>query len=748
MTQHEVSEDEEPRIKSARTSEVSDRERREKDAAEIDGEMNDTETYEAVVDGGKVASEQFSALHHADWASNVSTWQEWGTFLLDCEEKLLRQSRIRNIDQKHISDYENMMMMFSRFLLLADSDCERCKVTTESRLFVSHLNREGGKFVQIVKGEFSCGEKEYQSSLKWFVRSIERLMEYLEEGPVPSRPGSSINKAREIEGLPDPFNNPISDAMRERVDRATQADPISTELFPAGLWSGPQENEKQVIIQDDHEWNVYAEFFHLPNYMIKGSGLVSCDHKNDLVLYNRPACKEQVKFILESVVKDGDKGFIFGQPGTGKSTTTFYVCCSLRHEHDIVWIHLEKSASAKIVIVKGNVVRKLTLQSVTNLDQIIGHKAEQASKTILVIDSCLFKNPQETQLVEKAADWRNEDPANRRLITVSSMAAYANIPTSLGTFVSHAVGEWSIEEYLIAIENDEFWESVRHTFPEDGTKINARRELVESKLYYAGTCPRFMFGSSIDQIKETISKAITSMSPRTNECTSTNSILSKAFRHTLISFVYIPHRGFVKTGFVSHYAAQAFGTCSTAEAMRALSKQCLFDMNSKARGWVFEAFFLASASERADIIVRTASRDQIVWNCPHPEARRVVVFRPKTLRNKIPLDTWLQPDSPQQPGFDAVMLLSNGLIRFIQTTVAREHDLKMSALADLVIKLQQLGHEVTDAEVFFVIPDDAFANEFVISKLHEWEKFVKLFKSWSKKLDDVKKKLHTVMIGF
>jgi len=50
----------------------------------------------------------------------------------------------------------------------------------------------------------------------------------------------------------------------------------------------------------------------------------------------------------------------------------------------------------------------------------------------------------------------------------------------------------------------------------------------------------------------------------------------------------------------------------------------------------------------------------------------------------IPLDTWLRSDSPQKLGYDAVMPLSTGVIRFIQTSVAREHDLNMVSLSDLV----------------------------------------------------------------
>ncbi len=91
------------------------------------------------------------------------------------------------------------------------------------------------------------------------------------------------------------------------------------------------------------------------------------------------------------------------------------------------------------------------------------------------------------------------------------------------------------------------------------------------------------------------------------------------------------------------------------------------------------------------------------------------------------MDTWLRPDSPQQSGFDAVMLLSNELIRFIQTSVAREHDLEMWALANLVKQLRHLGHKVFDAEAFVVIPDEGVAKNFQITEMREWGKFVALY---------------------
>jgi len=164
----------------------------------------------------------------------------------------------------------------------------------------------------------------------------------------------------------------------------------------------------------------------------------------------------------------------------------------------------------------------------------------------------------------------------------------------------------------MAIQNDEFWESVSHTFQGDGTELDERTKLVESKFYYAGTCPCFMFGSSIDEIKDTISKAIGSMSRRTSDRTSTKSILLNVSKYTLLSFLYGQNRVFYQTGFVSHHAARAFGTCYAADAIRSLPKECTLQTNPEARGWVFEALFLATATRRPDIVVQTISRDAII----------------------------------------------------------------------------------------------------------------------------------------
>lgn len=108
----------------------------------------------------------------------------------------------------------------------------------------------------------------------------------------------------------------------------------------------------------------------------------------------------------------------------------------------------------------------------------------------------------------------------------------------------------------------------------------------------------------------------------------------------------------------------------------------------------------------------------------------------------LPLNTWLMPESKCQPGFDAVMLLSNGTIRFVQMTVALSRDLYMGVLGDFAKRLLSADYRVLKAEVYIVIPDTA--HQFRISQLIEWKRFTDLFTSWPQTLEGVEKNIKIV----
>ena len=535
------------------------------------------------------------------------------------------------------------------------------------------------------------------------------------------------------------------------------------------LWSKPRDpnrdwretwlmNEERVTIQDGHEWDLDAAYLCLPYYILDGSGLFGLKRGNDVVLFNRAACKMQINFILESVIRRGKDGLILGQTGTGKSTTTFFVSCCLRHNHGIVWIHMDSATDlAYVISIQGNVMRKVSVPidqlSLYTNPTILDHGNTLNSRTILIIDSLDLRDPSQKRFLIGARRWREQDCINRRLICVCSDSGHDSETGRIyKEFRVHGVGSWSLEEYLTAITSNNFWENVKNAFLGCRAELSERTKLVESKYYYAGTCARSMFASSIEEIEQDIFLTIAEMSPSAIDCTWTESFLTDPLKHSLMSYMYEEDTLLGMTGFVSQYAAREFGEATGPAAIQALARVCVSRTDPKALEWIFEAFFLASIAEKSELIVRPISRiekhTRIVWTCHQYSDMRLASFSPQSLEHKVQLDTWLRPNSPQQPGFDVVMLLSTGMIRFIQTTVAQKHDLKMWALADLVKRLRQLGHEVKDAEVFFVIPDNYAARDFRISQLHGWEEFAALFGSWPKQFDAVKEKLQTVTISF
>lgn len=160
-------------------------------------------------------------------------------------------------------------------------------------------------------------------------------------------------------------------------------------------------------------------------------------------------------------------------------------------------------------------------------------------------------------------------------------------------------------------------------------------------------------------------------------------------------------------------------------------------------------FALASDSPTVTVTLQTIGKSspKIRWTCAPDVRQRVVEFQPQSFET-VEVGVWLMPDTPRQPGYDAVMLTKDGLIRFVQTTIAMTHDLKMGALADLVKRLRSKNYTVNNAEIFFVIPDSGNSNNFSIGPLQNWRRFSDLFDTWPKKHDAVKAKLQIVMIPF
>jgi len=544
----------------------------------------------------------------------------------------------------------------------------------------------------------------------------------------------------------------------------------SQEPLAGGRWSLPHvqvhntrdkwfQEMTNAQIQSSHNWSADEDCLRIPYYMFEGSGLQNSGGRgHDLVLFNRPACKKQIKFILESVVGNGDNGIIRGQPGTGKSGTTFFVCCSLRFEYDIVWVNMDAVGYANVVTMQGEFIRKTQMNAnefAICVSDLLDDPNRRTRKIILILDSFNIANNAHLKLVCDGAKWRAKDSVYRRIITVSSMAeSLTNECVISDDFEWHGVESWKLDEFISAVQHEEMWESVKEVFTDprlrlsgknDGSVSMTRVELVRAKFYYAGVSARFMFGTTVGKIIATLSGLVRSLSLARRETTLSGLIYSPEFKHTCMSFSCNSPNDFTQNGFVSQFVARAVGVVSRSRDIRALVEEC--NLGPQARGWMFEAFFLACVAESEDMVLEEVVNEthtvRVTWSSRPNRTERVVRFDPHNMESMIPINTWMYSNNA---GYDAVMLLENGIIRFIQATIGNKHDLKMWALADLVKRLRKLGHVVSAAEIVFVIPDGLRAGGFKITELISWKSFGTLFNIKTQAC--VKKMIKTVLMKF
>jgi len=272
---------------------------------------------------------------------------------------------------------------------------------------------------------------------------------------------------------------------------------------------------------------------------LRGSGLGRPSDTADLVLFNRVSCGSQIDFILNVVIGTGANGYIYGQPGTGKSTTTFWTACSLRNEWDIVWISLD-GGLANIVFIEENHFGSIRVSSDDlrrHVNVFISPTGDRkTSKRILILDSLTITDSDNKKLMGQATAWAESDKGNRRLICVSSMGSNSHLNHKfLDNYSEHGVGLWTLEEYIKAVAEDKFWKNVEHVFADISRGSNdSRTDLVSAKFYFAGTSARFMFEYSVFRIVNIIEKAVYSLSLAEKESTRADSIFSNSTRHTLV----------------------------------------------------------------------------------------------------------------------------------------------------------------------------------------------------------------------
>lgn len=134
----------------------------------------------------------------------------------------------------------------------------------------------------------------------------------------------------------------------------------------------------------------------------------------------------------------------------------------------------------------------------------------RCESSILVIDG--IKDDNFLAIAEEVSD-HYLSGGDRFVVFLSSVGVVETKITERCKFVNRSTGfiemfymdsvyikSWTLQEYLEALNDDEFWVSVQSNFDLGVSKARA----IESKYFLCGGCARWMFGCSLEFAKKAI----------------------------------------------------------------------------------------------------------------------------------------------------------------------------------------------------------------------------------------------------
>ncbi|CAM6100261.1 unnamed protein product [Calypogeia fissa] len=501
-------------------------------------------------------------------------------------------------------------------------------------------------------------------------------------------------------------------SKRQRVDSSFQGRPISEEQ---------------------------SSSFVLSDFFLKDSGLI----RETRSLFCRSQFWKQFEFldmVLHSPRPNARHnqnpyytGWILGSPGTGKSKTTLAFMSTIDRVHwTITWIHIEDDAVFCYQVVDDDIQIRETggLEwKPEDIERILLEESDVGRHHIVVVDG--IRDDYLHRRVRKiCVSWLRKNYKQRRLVFVSSMA-FRGKPkededSRAGT-TEFLVDSWSWDDYIHAVKNEDFFKNIRGRLDSSGCEdcedFTSREDLLKSKYFFAGGCPRLMFDYTTAEVMDIFEIAVAGVEDLMLYVKKSQGERSKKVTNKLLMGSYDVKRGKRLTSITSKYAATLVAQLEGPEIIKSLTGVLHSYLNASMRGWLVEMWFFASLP-REDFTF-AVDGEGTTW----PKSI-FIDFDPRNIR-KVPDDAvWWKPIRWNEGGYDAVYVERNrNLVRFVQVTTAERHSLKLQYFKAFMEELK-VHMETKTLEIYFLFQDKEGATQIREPKEVSGAGSLKEFSGW------------------
>ena len=453
------------------------------------------------------------------------------------------------------------------------------------------------------------------------------------------------------------------------------------------------------------QYDPNSTLFELPTEYLEKSGLPSA---KKIVLYCRPTFTKQFKFLREKVINENVFGWILGPPGTGKSTTALAFASTLdKTEWTVTWIHLSRF-KFPVIVRFGNGEKKALEIVDTNIERIreILYEIKESKRHIVFVDGYTLNGPKHIEIQMTCYSWLEENRENKRLVIVCSMSARVKKKLDEDLIMKNKdfhVYSWRLEEYKEAVQQEQFFNCIKDNLDSSSVEQFPNNscdplELVNSKFYFAGGSPRFMFDYKTSTVIDCLNQSVQCVQDiiwylRGTIGDPSDQVINRLFNR------YSDDYGKKEQSIVSRYAAFKVAPKMGPELIASHANY----RNPSMDGWLLEMLFFARLAKDG-VTLQKVDKEKMEWK----QSSVLVVDIKEGKITKFPENEgiWLKPKQWNQGGYDAIYIdKHNGLVRFVQITNDETRSLKIECFAGFLDTLRdsKVSFEIKTLEIVFIV---------------------------------------------